>query len=125
MPMRLSCAMKKNFGCIEDNWASHYGSPSAQQHAIHSVAAGCLHLVTPLDLEELQMALLKGALPSDFETKLVRLAKNTLLHQFVEQHCRLFASLLVAAHNSSFIGANRPARERLLRVLAYVRKEND
>jgi len=61
-----------------------------------------LHLVTVGDLEELRNALMRGALPTDLEIKLRGLAQGSLLHQSVEQNCRLFTSLLLAAEHSSF-----------------------
>ena len=84
-----------------------------------------LHLVTPTEMEELRNALMKGKLPADLEIKLRALAQGSLLHQSVEQNCRLFTSLLLAAEQSSFNEASRADLDRLLRVLAYVRKEND
>jgi len=48
-----------------------------------------------------------------------------LSHHFIEQNCRLFAALLVAAEDSSFRQGSPAERERLLRVLAYVRKDDD
>ena len=112
-------SMKTHLDGIETS-----GQCALNQPACFSAAAA-LQFLTPDDLEEMQTAISKGALPPDFETKLVRLANDTLLHQFVEQNCRLFAGLLVAAHTSSFIDATAAAQARLLRVLAYVRKEND
>ena len=84
-----------------------------------------LYLITPGDLEDLRSALMRGALPTDLEIKLRGLAQGSLLHQSVEQNCRLFTSLLLAAEHSSFNEASRADLDRLLRVLAYVRKEND
>ena len=84
-----------------------------------------LHLVTVDDLEELRSALMRGGLPTDLEIKLRGLAQGSLLHQSVEQNCRLFTSLLLAAEQSSFNEASRADLDRLRRVLAYVRKEND
>jgi hypothetical protein len=50
---------------------------------------------------------------------------HNLTHHYIEQNCRLFAALLVATQDGSF-GEGSPAeRERLLRVLAYVRKDDD
>ena len=92
--------------------------------AVHLIPPA-LHMVTPIELEEMRDALAKGRLPSDLETKLRRLAQGTLLHCAVEQNCRLFASLLLAAEHSSFNDASRVELEWLLRVLAYVRKEDD
>ena len=86
---------------------------------------GFLHLVTPHELQQLRDALLKGRPPRDLEFKLARLAGGSLLHRFVEQNSRLIIALLVAAYDGSFSEASRPRLERLLRVLAYVRKEDD
>ena len=87
--------------------------------------SSALHLVTPTEMEELRNALMKTKLPSDLEIKLRGLAQGSLLHQSVQQNCRLFTSLLLAAEQSSFNEASRADLDRLLRVLAYVRKEND
>ena len=86
---------------------------------------GFLNLVTPQELEQLRDALLDGRPPRDLELKLTRLAGGGLLHRFVEQNSRLIISLLVAAYSGSFHEANRASLDRLLRVLAYVRKDDD
>jgi hypothetical protein len=84
-----------------------------------------LHWITPHELEALQDALSRGCLPPDFLDKLSRLTKGDLSDHFIEQNCRLFAALLVATEVGSFRGVSRTERERLLRVLAYVRKDDD
>jgi hypothetical protein len=86
---------------------------------------GFLNLVTPQELQELREALMDGRPPRDLELKLNRLAAGGLLHRFVEQNSRLIISLLVAAYGGEFREANRASLERLLRVLAYVRKDDD
>jgi hypothetical protein len=86
---------------------------------------GFLNLVTPQELQQLREALLDGCVPRDLELKLARLADGSLLHRFVEQNSRLIISLLVAAYSGEFRQANRASLERLLRVLAYVRKDDD
>ena len=86
---------------------------------------GFLNLVTAQELQQLRDALLDGRPPRDLELKLTQLASGTLLHRFVEQNSRLIISLLVAAYGGSFREANRASLERLLRVLAYVRKDDD
>jgi len=86
---------------------------------------GFLNLVTAQEIQELREALLDGRPPRDLELKLTRLASGTLLHRFVEQNSRLIISLLVAAYCGEFQQANRARLERLLRVLAYVRKDDD
>lgn len=89
------------------------------------VMPGFLHLVTPHELLELRDALLDARVPRDLELKLTRLSGGSLLHRFVEQNSRLITALLIAAYSGSFREANRPSLERLLRVLAYVRKDDD
>ena len=90
-----------------------------------SVPLGHLHLVTPHDVQELRVALFKRRLPLDFEAKLARLGEGGLVQRYVEQNSRLFFVLLLAALESSFVRATPSDRERLLRVLAYVRKDDD
>ena len=84
-----------------------------------------LQWITPHELEALRDALARGCLPPDFLGKLKRLADGDLSHHFIQQNCRLFAALLVATEHSSFREGSPAERERLLRVLAYVRKDDD
>jgi hypothetical protein len=76
-------------------------------------------------LEAVRSALARGGLPSDFLGKLRDLRDDDLSHRFIEQNCRLFAELLLATEEGSFRDVSPAARERLLRVLAYVRKDDD
>ena len=87
--------------------------------------SGHLHLITAHDVQELHSALAKGRLPADFEAKLAKLAEGSLSDRYVAQHSRLIYELLLAALESTFTAATRADRERLLRVLAYVRKDDD
>jgi hypothetical protein len=57
--------------------------------------------------------------------KLDRMKGEDLTCRFVEQHCRLFMLLLSAAQDGSFREASAAECDRLLRVLAYVRKDDD
>src|SRR5437016_9711130 len=84
-----------------------------------------LQWITPHELEALRDALARGCLPPDFLGKLKRLQRGDLSHHFIEQSCRLFAALLVAAEDGSFREGSPAERERLLPVLAYVRKDDD
>jgi hypothetical protein len=86
---------------------------------------GLLYLVTPHDVQGLRSALAQGRLPADLETKLARLAGGSLSERYVEQNCRLVVALLLAAQENSFTQATPADWERLLRVLAYVRKDDD
>jgi hypothetical protein len=83
------------------------------------------HWITPHEVEALRDALSRGCLPPDLSGKLNRLAKGDLSGQFIEQNCRLFAALIAAIEDGSFRGAGAGERDRLLRVLAYVRKDDD
>ena len=87
--------------------------------------AGLLHLVTAQDVQEMRSALAKGRLPHDFEAKLNRLGEGSLIDRYVEQNSRLFFALLLAALECAFTKATPSDRERLLRILAYVRKDDD
>jgi hypothetical protein len=77
------------------------------------------------EVETLREALARGGLPPDFHRKLRGLAGGDLSDRFIERNCRLFAALLLAAEAGAFRDGSRVERERLLRVLAYVRKEED
>lgn len=87
--------------------------------------SGLLSLVTAHDVQGLRSALAQGRLPPDFELKLARLAEGSLGEHYIEQNSRLFFALLQAALGSGFTQATPADRERLLQVLAYVRKDDD
>ena len=84
-----------------------------------------LYVVTPGEIENLRHAITRRELPGDFEEKLGRLADGDLTHRFVERTCRLFAALVLAVQDERFAAASKADCERLLRVLAYVRKDDD
>ena len=84
-----------------------------------------LQWITPHELEGLRNALTRGALPPDFLAKLKRMTNGGLSHHFIEQNCRLFAALLLAKEDGRFREGSPAECERLLRVLAYVRKDDD
>ena len=84
-----------------------------------------LHLITANDLEALRLALARGHLPPDFLAKLRKLTLGDLSHRFIEQNCRLFASLLLATEAGDFRDVSPAERELVMRVLAYVRKDDD
>jgi len=102
--------------CATDQVRSVAPMPMAQP--------GLLYLVTPHDVQGLRSALAQGRLPADLETKLARLAGGNLSERYVEQNCRLIVALLLAAQENSFTQATPADWERLLRVLAYVRKDD-
>jgi len=84
-----------------------------------------LHWINDHELEELRETLARGNLPADFLWKLKRLAGGDLNHRFIERNCRQFAALLLATEAGEFRDLSPAERDRLLRVLAYVRKEDD
>jgi hypothetical protein len=84
-----------------------------------------LHLVTAQEIEDLRNKLARGSVPADLETKLKQLARGELGHRFIAQHCQTMIALVEAAQEGSFKEAGRAECERLLRVLAYVRKDDD
>src|SRR5690348_6400453 len=84
-----------------------------------------LHWINPHELEELRATLAHGNLPTDFLWKLKRLAGGDLNHRFIERNCRQFAVLLLATEAGEFRDLSAAECERLMRVLAYVRKEDD
>src|SRR5262245_9372409 len=81
--------------------------------------------ITPHELDVLREALARGCLPPDFLGKLKRLTDGDRSHHFIEQNCRLFAALLAATEAGGVREGNPAEHERLLRVLAYVRKDDD
>jgi len=83
-----------------------------------------LYLLTVHDVAALRAALARGRLPADLLEKLRKLAGGDLSHRFIEQNCRLFAALLLATEAGDF-RVSPAERERLERVLAYVRKDDD
>src|SRR5271167_546893 len=114
--------MRTLAGYAQEAYADHLASLGAGRLAARP---GYLHLVTAQELQELREALARGHLPPDLETKLNRLATGELIHRSIARNCRCFAELLMAAQDGSFSEARPTDRERLLRVLAYVRKDDD
>ena len=86
---------------------------------------GFARLVTAAESESLRAALTRGHVPVDLEIKLERLATGDLVERYVEQNARLFIALLIASADGSFSEADASQRERLIRVLAYIRKDDD
>jgi hypothetical protein len=87
--------------------------------------ASNLHLVTAFELQDLRHALARGDVPSDLEAKLNSLAMGNLGHRFIEQNCRTLIALIQAVEDGVFKAASPAECEWLLRVLAYVRADDD
>lgn len=105
----------------EDDLIARVGEGSVQLAS----RPDCLFVVTPGEIENLRQAITRRVLPPDFEAKLARLAEGDLTQRFVERTCRLFAALVLAAQDEMFAAASKMDCERLLPVLAYVRKDDD
>ena len=75
--------------------------------------------------QNLRDELIRGNVPADLEAKLIKLARDNLAHRSIEQNCRTIIALLQAAQQGAFKEASPEACERLLQVLAYVRKDDD
>jgi hypothetical protein len=105
---------------MQEKWPAPAGTPS-------TVAARPrgLYLLTEHDLREIDEALVRERLPMDFEQKLSRLGRGTLTERYVEQNSGLIFSLLLASRQGAFAGVTSAADDLLLRVLAYVRKDED
>ena len=86
---------------------------------------GLLHLISSEELVDMRRAIASSVLPVEFAAKLDRLSRQGLLHQFIAESCHDFIRLLIASQFGGFGSVTPAIRERLLRVLAYVRKEND
>jgi len=106
---------------VEDYALSHVW-PRGQQPPLRP---SHLHLVSTHELESLSRAVANGNVPLDLETKLSKLALGNLGHRYIEQNCRIIFALLQAVHEGSFKAINQAEYGRLLRMLAYVRKDDD
>jgi hypothetical protein len=82
-------------------------------------------VVSDQEVAELRDALNRGEPPEDFASKLDQLSGEDLSRRFIEQNCRLFVALLQAAQERRFREVSVAECERLIRVLAYVRKDDD
>ena len=105
-----------------EDCATHQVSSGARMPI---VGWGHLHLITAHEVEELRSALAHGRLPADLEAKLAKLERGSLSDRYVAMNSRLICELLLASLEGPFTAATRADRERLLRVLAYVRKDDD
>ena len=107
---------------VIESLAFNQSSASARQPALGSHR---LHLVSGHELQDLRQCLARGQVPPDLETKLIKLSRGDLAHRSIEQNCRTIIALLQAAHEGGFKAASPQHCDRLLRVLAYVRKDDD
>ena len=119
---RVALDMKTLGRSVVGDCAVSQGWPRARQAAF---LPSYLHLVNAHDLRVLRDALAKGQVPPDLGAKLGTLAEGDLGYRFIEQKCRTIIALVLASEEGSFKEASQRECERLLRVLAYVRKDDD
>src|SRR5262245_8030982 len=84
-----------------------------------------LRMVSTHELDDLRCWLARGQIPRDLEAKLAKLTEGDLGHRAIEQNCRTIFALLQAVDEGCFKASCPGDHERLLRVLAYVRKDDD
>jgi hypothetical protein len=114
--MKLTESTKSS---MQPNFAPAF---NAQKRAVQP---SHLYLVTPTEVQDLRHQLARGCLPLDLDTKLTNLSQGSLAHCFIEQNCRTIIDLLQAVFTGSFKAISPYEQDLLLRVLAYVRKDDD
>jgi hypothetical protein len=92
---------------------------------VETSPTSALWLVNPYELADLRAALARGQVPFDLRDKLAKLQRAGLIHHFIEQNSQLLLALLLTVDDGSFHDVTPEESERLLRVLAYVRKDDD
>lgn len=93
--------------------------------ARETAQGSALHLVTAPELDSLRRALALGGLPADLRRKLATLGPQDLKHEFLRRHGELIAGLLQASAQGNYLRAGPVDLGRLLRALAYLRKDDD
>lgn len=86
---------------------------------------GALNLVSAHELENLRAALVAGMTPLDLERKLATLDVHDPVKHDVRQKTLLFLALLNAVREGVFRDVPVDCQQRILRVVAYVRKTDD
>ena len=94
-------------------------------HGRISVAPGVLRLVSEHELEDLRASLDHGIIPLDLASKLATLHDDDLVEHSLRRKTRLLLSLLTAMRDGAFRDITPAQHQRLLRVVAYVRKDDD
>ena len=89
------------------------------------VTARALEMVTAEEMEALCDALHQDHLPPDLRAKMDRLRTNDPKEFYLKQQSLLLASLLMSSAALGFCSLRPQVCRRLLRMLAYVRKDDD
>lgn len=82
-------------------------------------------MVTQAEMETLCDSLRQDHVPADLQAKLDRLRTNDPKELYLKQQSLLLASLLMSPAAQGFCTLRPNVCERLLRMLAYVRKDDD
>jgi len=88
-------------------------------------APSALGLVSGPELESLRVALARGLMPFDLEQKLAALDGHDVVENDLRHKSLLFLALLEAVRAGAFHEVTPAQQERILRVLAYLRKDDD
>ncbi len=110
---------------IQMSPATADGNGAEEERGGGAARRSALSLVSETEWRQLEQALASGIVPADLEMKLARLSGDNLVHGRLRQNCRLLLGLLDAAREGAFRGLNATQHDRLTRVLAYVRKDDD
>jgi len=107
-------------------------SPAPRSNRIASWADGkslfwpeALGLVNTAEISALRQSLGAGRVPPDLLQKIERLRVEDYREHDLQRQSRLVLSLLLAAEEGQFTRVSRWDRERLIRLMAYVRKDED
>lgn len=90
-----------------------------------SVTLKALQMVTQAELEAFEDALKRGHLPGDLMDKLDELQTDQHRDFYLKQQSLLIGRLLLAVSAQEYAHVSPHEGEKLLRILAYVRKEDD
>jgi len=89
------------------------------------VTVRALDMVTKAEMENLCDSLHQGHVPSDLQAKLERLRTDDPKEFYLKQQSLLLMSLLMSPAAQSYCTLRPNVCERLLRMVAYVRKDDD
>ena len=98
-----------------------------QQHPYPrtGVTVEALNLVTHMEMEVLRSSLHQGQVPADLKAKLDRLRLDDPRELYLKQQALVLEWLLTSAAAQGFCRLGQREKERLVRMLAYVRKDDD
>ena len=106
---------------------SHYPQHAMKPYPYRGtgVTVTALEMVTEAEMQALCDALHQDRVPPDLRAKLDRLRADDPRESYLKQQGWLLASLLMSPAAQGFCRVHTRVCERLLRMLAYVRKDED